>query len=278
MRHGWLKLATSGLATEKPPNQAGLATAPRRIPQHRSHRRSRDSPHPRESNNWHKRPQERRTLTPPNCCATSFTGSLSTPRRQQREGIRVQRQFGRRKCRGGGQGFGIHSIGGAPGAGMAGNHAGMQRANAPGAQMAGNAGLGGGPQAGGLLQQRAQGGQGGVGAFGIVRPGLPSPGPMGGVNTMGPGPKVASMYMKYAMPMMTPGPGGLQPQPGLTANQPPPPGPTMPGQVPAGPGQPQPGGGAPTAAGAQPAQPGAQPGGRTQRARESWQHNRTATR
>ena len=72
------------------------------------------------------------------------------------------------------------------------------------------------------------------------------------------GAKLAA-YTKYAMPMMTPGPGGLQPQPGLTANQPPPPGPTMPGQVPAGPGQPQPGGGAPMAAGAQPQQ-GAQPG------------------
>lgn len=160
---------------------------------------------------------------------------------------------------GGGQGFGVHSIGGAPNAGMAGNHAGMQQANAPGAQMAGNAGIGGGPQVGGLLQRPAQGGQGGVGAFGIVRPGLPSPGPLGGGNHIALGAKLAA-YTKYAMPMMTPGPGGLQPQPGLTANQPPPPGPTMPGQVPAGPGQPQPGGGAPMAAGAQPQQPGAQPG------------------
>lgn len=160
---------------------------------------------------------------------------------------------------GGGQGFGVHSIGGAPGAGTAGQNAGAQQANAPGAQMAGNNGLGGGQQAGGLLQRPATGAQGGVGAFGIVRPGLPSPGPLGGGNSMGPGPKLAGLYTKYAMGMMTPGPGGLQPQPGLTANQPPPPGPTMPGQVPAGPGQPQPGGGAPMAAGAQPQQ-GAQPG------------------
>lgn len=160
---------------------------------------------------------------------------------------------------GGGQGFGVHSIGGALGAGTAGQNAGAQQANAPGAQMAGNNGIGGGPQAGGLLQRPAMGAQGGVGAFGIVRPGLPSPGPLGGGNSMGPGPKLAGLYTKYAMGMMTPGPGGLQPQPGLTANQPPPPGPAGAGQVPAGPGQPQPGGGAPTAAGGQP-QPGAQPG------------------
>lgn len=152
-----------------------------------------------------------------------------------------------------GAGFGVHNVGAAPGGGNPGQHGQMQQANAPGAQTAGNpGGVNGGPQIGNMLQQPATGNAGGVGAFGIVRPGLPSPGVLGG--NPGPGLKLAAQWTKAAMGMMTPGPGGMTPQPGLTANMPPPPGP-VPGQVPAGPGTPQPNGGAPMTT----QQPSAQP-------------------
>jgi hypothetical protein len=54
---------------------------------------------------------------------------------------------------------------------------------------------------GNMLQQPAIGGQGGVGAFGIVRPGLPSAGPLGG--NPGPGLKLAAAWAeKLGMGMM----------------------------------------------------------------------------